>query len=117
MWKQKTRPPRVCPMCKATLLLLTLGIAGCNVGSFDGDVRSVAKRIECQTNLQTLSSTGFTDLAAIFENAGYEMGGELQNAMDALQGIGAQGWSAIRMNWNQNGGFPQGMPAKVQMVS
>lgn len=57
-----------------------------------------------QTNLQALTNAGFTELAGIFESKGYEMGGELQNAMDALQGISSTQWAAIRQNWSDNGG-------------
>ncbi len=41
-------------MCKTALLLFTLGLLGCRIGSFGGDVRSAARRNQCETNLRTL---------------------------------------------------------------
>lgn len=54
MRERKAKLTKVRPICKTVLLLLTVGIAGCRVGSFGGDVRSAARRAQCETNLRTL---------------------------------------------------------------
>ncbi len=56
MWEHKRISPRVEPVCKVALLLLTLFVASCRFGSFGSDVRSEAKRMKCETNLRTLYS-------------------------------------------------------------
>lgn len=38
----------------SALLLCTVGIAGCQLSSVDGDVRSAAREAQCKTNLRTL---------------------------------------------------------------
>lgn len=54
MCEQKTKSPRVGPLCKTALLLCTVGIVGCQIGSFGGDVRSAAREAQCKSNLRTL---------------------------------------------------------------
>ena len=54
MCEQKSKSPRIGPLCKTTLLLCMVGIAGCQVGSLGGDVRSAAREAQCNTNLRTL---------------------------------------------------------------
>ena len=56
------------------------------------------------SNLNALSEAGFDELATVFEAGGVQMGGDLQNTMDDLQGIGLSGWKEIRADWNSNGG-------------
>ncbi len=52
--QRKPNAVRVGRICKNTLLLLTVGIAGCQVGSFGGDVRSAAREAQCKRNLRAL---------------------------------------------------------------